>query len=126
MAGTVEKLIGDDEVQRFVFFLQRSDGGNGNDALDSKLLEAVNVGAEVQLRRQQAMTAPMPGQGRDFPAFEIPRHICIRRIAGRSLLAEFVHIREAGHVVQPAAANDADFRLRQTLLLKCWTLKWNW
>ena len=49
--GAIEKLIGDDEIQRLMFFFQRSHRGNGNDAVDTKLLETVNVGAEVQFTR---------------------------------------------------------------------------
>src|SRR5450631_25834 len=59
MAGTIEELIGDDEVQRFVLFFQRSDGGNGNDAVYSQLLEAVNVGTEIQFARKDTMAASM-------------------------------------------------------------------
>ena len=47
MAGAIEELVGDHEIQRLVFFLQRSHGGNGNDALDAQLLEAVNIGAKI-------------------------------------------------------------------------------
>src|ERR1017187_579439 len=59
MAGTIEELIGDDEVQRFMLFFQRSDGGNGNDAVYSQLLEAVNVGTEIQFAGQDTMAASM-------------------------------------------------------------------
>ena len=47
VAGAIEELVGNDEIQRLMLFFQRSDGGNRNDAFDSQLLEAVNVGAEI-------------------------------------------------------------------------------
>ena len=51
MPGAIKELIGDHKVQRLMLFFQRSHRGNGNNALDTKLLETVNVGAEVQLTR---------------------------------------------------------------------------
>ncbi len=49
MEGTIDELVGDDEVGGLVLFLERADGRNGEDALDSELLHGVDVGAEVQL-----------------------------------------------------------------------------
>ena len=59
MARSIEKLIGNDEIQRLMFFLQRTDRRDRNDSLNSKLLEAVNVGAKIQLAGQDAMTESM-------------------------------------------------------------------
>ena len=70
MAGAVEKLVGDHELQRLVLFLQRSDGGDGNDPLHAELLEAVNVGAEIQLGGQNAVSASVAGQKRNLAAFQ--------------------------------------------------------
>ena len=55
MKGAVDELIGNDEVGGLVFFLERADGGDGDDALDAELFEGVDVGAEVQLRGQDTM-----------------------------------------------------------------------
>ena len=57
VASTIEELIGDDEIERLVLFLERSDGRNGNDAVNPQLLKAVDISAEVQLTRQKAVTA---------------------------------------------------------------------
>jgi len=57
MEGAVNELVGDDEVRRLVFFLEGADGGDRDDALDAELLHAVDVGAEVELRRQDAVAA---------------------------------------------------------------------
>ena len=47
MTGAVEELIGNHKLQRPMLVLQRSDGGDGNDPLDSQLLEPMNVGAKI-------------------------------------------------------------------------------
>ena len=89
MAGAVEELVGDHEVERLVLFLQRADRGNRNDALDSQLLEAVNVRAEIQFAGQKSVPAPMARQKGDFASFERAQNIGVGRIAKRSLLPQF-------------------------------------
>src|SRR5208337_3188807 len=81
MASAIEKLVGDDEVQRLMLFLQRSDCGDRNDALDSKLFEAVNIGAEIQLAGQDAMAASMARQERHSAALDRAAHVGVRRRA---------------------------------------------
>ena len=53
----IEELIGDDDVERLVLLLQAADGARRQNPLDAEHLEAVDVRAEIQLRRQK----PMPG-----------------------------------------------------------------
>ncbi len=48
-ARAVEELIGDDEVERAMFFLERSDSAKRDDAFNAEGFHAVNVGTEVQL-----------------------------------------------------------------------------
>ena len=57
MARAVDELLGNNEIKRTMLFLQRSDSRQRNDALHAKLLESVDVGAEVQLGRHQAVPA---------------------------------------------------------------------
>src|SRR3989338_6742521 len=52
----IEELIGDEDVERFVFFLQAADLARREDALDAQHLEAVDVGAEIQLQGQNPVT----------------------------------------------------------------------
>ena len=113
MAGTIEELIGDYEIQRLVLFLQRSDRGNGNDPFDAELFESVNVGAEIQFGRQNAMPASVPSQECDLAAFERTENIGIGRISEWSLLFYLAHLGKAGHGIEPAAADNANFCLRQ-------------
>ena len=56
-ARAIEELIGHDEVERLVVLAQAADRARREDPLDAEHLEAVDVGAEVQLRRQQPVPA---------------------------------------------------------------------
>ena len=114
MPRSIEKLIGDDEVQRLMFFLQRSDSRDGNDALDPQLLEPVNVGAKVQLTGQNAMAASMARKKRHLASLQRAAHVGVGRRAKRRFHPHFLHLAQPGHGVQPAAADNSDFRLCQS------------
>ena len=117
MEGAVDELVGDDEVGGLVLFFERADGGDGEDALDAELLEGVDVGAEVQLGGQDAMAAAVAGEKGDLAAFQLAENESVRGLAKGRFHGDFVHVGESGHGVKPAAADDADLRLRQCLLL---------
>ena len=67
----IEELIGHQNVERLVLLLQAADGARRHDALDAEHLEAVDVGAEIQFRRENAM--PAPWRGRNATSF--PRSV---------------------------------------------------
>ena len=117
MEGAVDELVGDHEVGGLVLFLERADGGDGEDALDAEFLEGVDVGAEVELGGEDAMAAAMAGEKGDAAAFQFAEHECVRGRAEGCFHALLAHVGETRHGVKPAAANDADFRLSQCLLL---------
>jgi hypothetical protein len=94
-----------------VLFFQRSYGGDGNNAFDPELLEAVNVGAEIQFTGKNAVPACVTRQKSDLAAFKRATDLGIGRRAERSSEADFFHFSQAWHGVQPAAADDPDFRL---------------
>src|SRR5205823_13300782 len=81
MASAVEELVGDDDVGRLVLELHRAHGADGDDALDAEHLEAVQVGAEVELRGQDAMAAPVARHEGDALAVEVAEQIGVRRRA---------------------------------------------
>ncbi len=83
-ACAVDELVRDHEVQRLMFFLERTDGAERKNALDAQHLHAVNVGAEVQLRWGEAMPAAVARQKRDLLAGEIADHVRIRRAHPRA------------------------------------------
>ena len=111
MAGAVEELVGDDEVERLVLFLQRTDRRDRNDALHAELLETVDVGAKVQFAGQHLVAASVPRQKCDLAAFESPQNVSVRRIAEGCFQAHFVCVGEAGHGIKPTAPDNADFCL---------------
>ena len=113
MEGAVDELIGDDEVGGLVLFFERADGGDGKDALDAEFLEGVDVGAEIQLRRQDAVAAAVACEKGNLAAFQFAKHEWVGRIAERRLHPLFVQVGESGHGIKPTAADDADLRLGQ-------------
>ena len=62
--GAVEELVRDHDVLRRVLLLQAADRAGREDALDAELLEAVDVGAEVQLGRHHAVAGAVTRQER--------------------------------------------------------------
>ena len=118
LLGAVVKLVGNDEVGGLVLFLERADGRNGENALDAKLLEAVNVGAEIQLGGEDAMAASVTGEESNFASGESAEDIGVRGCAEGSFELNFVNVSEALHGIKAAAANDADLCLCQCNLLR--------
>ncbi len=113
MARAVEELVWDHKIEGLVFFFQRAHSRNRNDALDSQLLEAVNIGAEIQFAGQQFVPASMAGQKGDLTPFERAQNVCVGGIAKRCLLAQFVRVAESGHVIQTTAPDNANLCLLQ-------------
>jgi hypothetical protein len=114
MSRAVEKLIRNDEIERLVPFLERSHGGDGNDALHSKLLEAMDIGTEVQFARENAVAASMTREKCNFAAFEHATNVGIRWRPEWGSYANFFRLRQSGHGIEPAAADNSEFRLWQT------------
>ena len=104
----IEELIGHDDVERLVFLLQAADGARRQDALDAEHLEAVDVRAEVQLRRQDAVPDAVARQKRDALAAQRADHVRPGRIAERRRDGLLFAVGQLRHVVQAAAADDAD------------------
>ena len=86
-ARAVEELVGNDEVHRLVFLLQAADRARRQDVLDAERLEAVDVGPEVQLGRQQPVSGAVPRQKRHALAAQRPDDVGRRRLAERRLHA---------------------------------------
>ena len=114
MPCPVEELVWNDELKRLMLFFQRTDSRNGNDALDPELLEAMNVGSEIQFAGQDAVPAPVSRQKGYLATLKRTEHIGVRGRAERRLQLDFVHLAQPRHRIQPTAADDSDFRLWQT------------
>ena len=73
----------------------------------------VNVRSEIELAWHKAMSAAMTSKEGDLLPFEHTEHVCVGWRAEWSVLRDFMNVSEAGHVVEPTAANNTDFCLRQ-------------
>jgi len=109
-AGAVEELVGDDEFLRTMLLFERADGRKRENARHSELLHAVNVGAEVELRGRDAVSAAMAREKSDVAAGEGADHVVVGGLAEGGENGGFFVGFEAGHVVETAAADDSDFR----------------
>ena len=63
------------------------------------MFEAIDIGAEVELGRRDAMAAPVAREKRDFFAGEISDNVVVRRAAPRAIEQHFFVLFEAGHGV---------------------------
>src|SRR6185295_18641111 len=108
VAGAVVELVGDEDVRRPVLQLQRAYGRDGDELLDSQHLEAVDVGAVVDLGGQQAMAAAVAGQKGHGAAFQLAEDIGVRRNAERCLDPALFADLHPLHLVQAAAADNTD------------------
>ena len=59
-ARAIEELIGDHEFERPMLFFERAHGTERYDALHAQRFHAVNVGAEIQIGRRDAVPAAVP------------------------------------------------------------------
>lgn len=114
MASSVEELVRDDEFERLVLFLQRTDGRDRDDAFDAELLEPMNVAPEIQFTGQNAMTASVACQKSHFAALKHAADIGVGRRPERRFEADLFRLAEARHGIKAASTDDPDFRLWQT------------
>ena len=77
MKCAVDELIGNHKIRRLVLFLERADGRNRQNPLDSQFFHGIDIGPEVQLRGQDAMPAPMPRKKRDATPLEFAQYECL-------------------------------------------------
>ena len=113
MKSAIDELVGHHEVGGLVLFLERADGGDGEDPLGAEFFERIDVGAEIQFGGQDAVAAAVTGEEGDFAAFQFTEDERVRGVAKRGFDALFMDVGEAGHGVKPTAADNANFCLRQ-------------
>ena len=107
-ARPVDELVRDDEVERLVFLFQAAHRARGEDVFDAERLEAEDVGAKVQLRWHQPVPETVPREEGHALAAQRADHVRRRRLPERRLDAPLFAIRQLRHVVQTAAADDAN------------------
>jgi hypothetical protein len=114
--GAVEKLVNEHNVARFIFLLQRTDRADADDPGNAELFHRPDVGAMVQLARQNAVTASMSGQKNHIASGQPAREQIIRwRTEWCFDLHPFL-VREAFNVVKSRAADDSNAMLRHAQL----------
>ncbi len=108
----VHKLIGNQKLHRLKLLLQRTDRAHGNNSLDAKQFHGVDIRAEVNLGRQNAMAAAVTRQKRHPLPFQSSDHHRVGRLAKRSADLSLNDVLQAGHRIKAAATDDSDFRVR--------------
>jgi hypothetical protein len=73
--GPIEELIGHHDVQRPIFLFQAAHRARRQDPLDAQDLEAVDIRAEIQLGRQDAVPRAVTGQKCHAGAAERADHV---------------------------------------------------
>ena len=104
----IEELIRHDDVERLVLLPQAADGARRQDALDAEHLEAVDVRAEVQFRRQNPVPGAVAREKRHALPAQGAEHVGPRRIAERRRKEPLLAVRQLRHVVEAAATNDSN------------------
>src|SRR5688572_11479772 len=107
-AGPVDELIGKHEIGGGVFLLQAADRAGRQNPFDAEHLHAEDVGAVIELARVQPVAGAVTGQEGHALAAQRRQDVGPRRIAEWRLQDLLFAIRQLGHVVEAAAADDAN------------------
>src|SRR5215813_7695354 len=67
--GTVNKLVGNNEIRGLVLFLQGAHGRDRDNSLYTQSFQGINVGAKIQFAGKDLMSTPVPGEERNLPSF---------------------------------------------------------
>ena len=110
--GEIDELVGNHDVARMDVFFETAHRADGNQPFHTQLLESMDVGPEGDLMRQIYVPSPVPGQKRDPLAGERPQNVGGRGRAVGRIERAFFHITQFRHLVEAAAADDSDIRIR--------------
>src|SRR4249920_2206229 len=118
LAGSIDKLVRHDEMTGRDFLAKTADRADRNNPLDAQLLHGENVGAKVNLRGQPAMSFTVTRLKHQIAVAELAAHELIGRFAERCSNRYFAYSFEAFHLIQAAAADDADDWLTHNNLVR--------
>src|SRR5688500_6319775 len=104
----VVELIRQNDIQWPQLLLQGTDGAGGKNPFDAQLLEAVNVGAEIELVRQNRVIPVVPREECDAPFFECADAIGVGRRPKRGIQNNLFNFCKPIHFIESAAADDPD------------------
>ena len=108
-ARAVVKLVGDEEFERTQILAQRAHRTHGNHARHARELQRVKIGAIVDLRWQQPMASRVAREESDALAFERAEDERVGRLPEWRFHTPFMRALQAGHGVESAAPDNADF-----------------
>src|SRR5262249_677527 len=83
--GAVDKLIGNHHMPRFNSFSDATNRADGNQVLHPKLFHAVDISTEIQFRRKNTVSTPVPRQEGHTDSVQFTHKISIRRHAKGSI-----------------------------------------
>src|ERR1041384_7273401 len=107
-AGAVIELRWQKHIPWRIFLLQTPDRGDGDNPADVERTKGVDVGAVIQLVRQNAMAASMSGQEENASSAEFAADDRIRRLPERRVDLMFLSIADPFDLVKSTPADDAD------------------
>ena len=88
----IKKLVWEDDIKWFMFLFQGSDCTRRDNPLHSNFLHGINIGSEVELRRQDPVPFAMPCQkGHSLP-FQCANGQRVGGIPKRGLHAQFLNV----------------------------------
>src|SRR5580704_8302564 len=99
-ACAIVKLIGNQKFEGPQFLLQRAYSAHGNHTLDAEKLHRAQVGAVVDLRGHEPVSASVARQECHTVAFDVSNHQGVGRVAEGGLHANFPRRFEAWHGVK--------------------------
>ena len=111
VARAVVELVDHHHVARLVGLAHRAHRAHRDQVSDAELLEAEDVGAVVELGRQQAVLAAVPRQEHDRPPFELAEHVGVGGAAERRVDPPLLDALELVHGVEAGAADHAEQRI---------------
>jgi hypothetical protein len=71
----------------------------------------MNIRAEIEFGRQNAVSPPVPRQERHLAPLQCAANVSVRRCAKRRIHPHFLHLAQAPHGIEPAAADNPNLRL---------------
>ena len=107
--GAVDELVDGDDVGGLVLFFEGADGADADDVGGAEFFHAVDVGAVVQFAGEDGVGAAVTGEEDEVAIGEASREEVVGGFAKRGGQTDPALLVEAVHLVETAAADDADF-----------------
>ena len=103
--GAIDELVDQDNVARSILCLERTNGADADDPCDVEFFETPNIGAVIELAREDAVTTPVSGQEHHFAPFKITDKVTVRGRSERGFDLHPVFLCQAFHFIEAGAAN---------------------